>query len=143
MRLTLKHQILIAPAAVLLLMTLLLCFLQYTYMDLSRKRDQAEGIGAILMGITEANIAARVMDDSVRQYQVLVKSGQASYENLETLLNDLDQAYAHLVSGLDRLQKYMVLPEDQAQELDRAVEALYPRKAVSYTHLTLPTKRIV
>lgn len=128
MRLTLKHQILIAPAAVLLLMTLLLCFLQYTYMDLSRKRDQAEGIGAILMGITEANIAARVMDDSVRQYQVLVKSGQASYENLETLLNDLDQAYAHLVSGLDRLQKYMVLPEDQAQELDRAVEALYPRK---------------
>lgn len=128
MRLTLKHQILIAPAAVLLLMTLLLSFLQYTYSDLSRKRDQAEGVGAILMGITEANIAARVMDDSVRQYQVLVKNGQASYENLEALLGDLDQAYAHLLSGLERLQQYMPLPENQAQELGRAVEALYPDK---------------
>ena len=128
MRLTLKHQILIAPAAVLLLMTLLLIFLQYTYMDLSRKREQAEGVGAILMGITEANIAARVMDDSVHQYQVLVKNGQASYENLDALLRDLDQAYAHLASGLDRLQKYMVLPDEQAQELARAVEAVYPKQ---------------
>ncbi|ABA90320.1 sensor histidine kinase, HAMP domain-containing [Syntrophotalea carbinolica DSM 2380] len=128
MRLTLKHQILIAPAAVLLLMTLLLSFLQYTYIDLSRKRDHAEGVGAILMGITEANIAARVMDDSVRQYQVLVKNGQAGYENLEALLSDLDQAYAHLLSGLERLQQYMPLPETQAQELARAVEALYPDK---------------
>jgi signal transduction histidine kinase len=128
MRLTLKHQILIAPAAVLLLMTLLLVFLQYTYMDLSRKRDQAEGVGAILMGITEANIAARVMDDSVRQYQTLVKNEQASYQSLEALLADLDQAYAHLVSGLDRLQQYMVLPEKQAQELTQAVETLYPDK---------------
>lgn len=128
MRLTLKHQILIAPAAVLLLMTLLLVFLQYTYMDLSHKREQAEGTGAILMGIAEANIAARVMDDSSHQYQQLVKNGQAGYDNLETLLNDLDQAHAHLVSGLDRLQQYMALPEEQAQELGRAVEALYPRR---------------
>ena len=41
MRLKLKHQILLAPAAVLLLMTLLLCFLQYTYWDLSVKRQEA------------------------------------------------------------------------------------------------------
>jgi hypothetical protein len=117
MRLTLKHQILIAPAAVLLLMTLLLVFLQYTYMDLSHKREQAEGIGAILMGITEANIAARVMEDAIRQYQDLVKNGQASYDNLDALLADLDQAYAHLVSGLDRVRTYMPLSESQGQDL--------------------------
>lgn len=128
MRLTLKHQILIAPAAVLLLMTLLLVFLQYTYMDLSHKREQAEGIGAILMGITEANIAARVMEDAIRQYQDLVKNGQASYDNLDALLADLDQAYAHLVSGLDRVRTYMPLSESQGQDLMRAVEALYPDK---------------
>jgi signal transduction histidine kinase len=129
MRLTLKHQILIAPAAVLLLMTLLLGFLQGIYMTQAHKREQAEEVGAIFMGITEANIAARVMGDSVRQYQELVKNGQAGYDKLDALLADLDQAYAHLVNGLDRVQQYIPLSGQQAKEFRRAVEALDPKKA--------------
>ncbi len=67
MRLTLKHQIILAPAAVLLLMALLLGFLQYTYWDLSRKRQEARNLGTVFVALAEAELATQRMHSLLMQ----------------------------------------------------------------------------
>src|SRR5210317_168065 len=65
MRLALKHQIIMAPAAVLCLMTLLLCFLQFTYWDLSVKRQQAKDLKSAFIAVAEADMASQRMEGVV------------------------------------------------------------------------------
>jgi signal transduction histidine kinase len=69
MKITVKHQILLAPAAVLLLLTLLLGFMQYTYWDLSVKRHQAKAIGTAFIALAEADLAVRRLAVLVQQFQ--------------------------------------------------------------------------
>ena len=57
MRLALKHQIILAPAPVLCLMTLLLFFLQLTYWDMSVKRQQAKDLKTAFIAMVEADMA--------------------------------------------------------------------------------------
>jgi signal transduction histidine kinase len=128
MRVTLKHQILLAPAAVLLLMTLLLVFLQYTYTDLSHKREQAERTGTIAWGMTEASLAAREMHDSIRRYQAQLARGRVGYEDLSGLLEYLAEMHAHLDRATQRLVPLLDLPDALTEELTRTVGGLDPQK---------------
>jgi signal transduction histidine kinase len=59
MRLPLKFKIILAPATVLLLLTLLLAFLQYTYWDLSKKNQAAGQLRAAFIGLVEADMATK------------------------------------------------------------------------------------
>jgi len=54
-----------APAAVLCLMTLLLCFLQFTYWDLSVKRQQAKNLKTAFIALAEADMASQRMESIV------------------------------------------------------------------------------
>ena len=69
MRIPVKHQVLLAPATVLLLLALLMAFLQYTYWDLSRKRQEAKAIGNTFVALAEADMAARRLHVIVRTLQ--------------------------------------------------------------------------
>ncbi|NCP03973.1 MAG: hypothetical protein GW861_11420, partial [Deltaproteobacteria bacterium] len=59
MKITVKQQVLLTPALVLFLLTLLLGFMQYTYWDLSVKRFQAKALGTAFISLAEADLASR------------------------------------------------------------------------------------
>lgn len=99
MRITVKHQVLLAPATVLLLLTLLLAFLQYTYWDLSVKRKEAKAIGTTFVALAEADMAARRLHVIVRTLQF---TGMANNEEL-ALLADL---YDRLTSAIERIKPF-------------------------------------
>lgn len=97
MRLALKHQIIMAPAAVLCLMTLLLCFLQFTYWDLSVKRQAAKDLKTAFISLSEAEMAAQRMHSVVR---FLAQSETPDSKVLEQMVN----LYQHLSSAVERLE---------------------------------------
>lgn len=59
MRLPLKFKIILAPATVLLLLTLLLAFLQYTYWDMSKKNQVTGQLRAAFISLVEADMATK------------------------------------------------------------------------------------
>lgn len=59
MRLPLKFKIILAPATVLLLLTLLLAFLQYTYWDMSKKSQATSQLRAAFIALVEADMATK------------------------------------------------------------------------------------
>jgi two-component system sensor histidine kinase UhpB len=128
MRITLKHQILMAPAAVLLLMTLLLGFLQYTYWDLSKKREQAQRMGTIILSLTQANMAAQRMFDLARQYEMRSNVGVADDVEVKELLDRLEEMHAHLAAAIQRIVPLLPLPSGEVNELRQTVDALSPRQ---------------
>jgi hypothetical protein len=69
MKLTLKHQILLAPTVVLLLMALLLGFMQYNYWDLTQKRQAVRQLGNVFLALGEADFA----NQRIYQLSVLLK----------------------------------------------------------------------
>ena len=77
MRIAVKYQLLLAPAAVLFIMTLLLVFLQYTYWDLSVKRQKSKNLAVAFVSLAEADLAAQRMQGLSqvlkRQHQALWK----------------------------------------------------------------------
>src|SRR5210317_1427655 len=98
MRLALKHQIIMAPAAVLFLMTLLLCFLQFTYWDMSVKRQQANNLKTAFIALAEADMAAQRMQSVVN---FLADAEEPDPRALEQFSN----MHQHLVVAVDRLQE--------------------------------------
>ncbi len=99
MRITVKHQVLLAPATVLLLLSLLLAFLCYTYWDLSSKRQEAKAIGTTFVALAEADMAARRLHVIVRTLQF---TGMANNEEL-ALLADL---YDRLTAAIERIEPF-------------------------------------
>lgn len=99
MRITVKHQVLFAPATVLLLLTLLLGFMQYTYWNLSMKRQEAKAIGTSFVALAEADMAARRLHVIIRTFQ---HTGVASPEDM-ALGNDL---YDRLISAIERVEPF-------------------------------------
>ncbi len=59
MKLALKHQIVLAPTIVLLMLTLLLGFMQYNYWDLTQKRQAARQLGNVFLALGEADLATQ------------------------------------------------------------------------------------
>jgi signal transduction histidine kinase len=99
MRITVKHQVLLAPATVLLLLTLLLGFMQYTHWDLSVKRQEAKAIGTTFVALAEADMAARRLHVIVRTFQ---HTGVASPEDM-ALVTDL---FDRMLSAIERIEPF-------------------------------------
>ncbi len=99
MRITVKHQVLLAPAIVLSLLLLLLGFMQLTYWNLSAKRQEARAIGTSFVALAEADMAARRLHVLIRSIQY---SGMATPEEM-AMVADL---YDRLISAVDRLEPF-------------------------------------
>jgi signal transduction histidine kinase len=96
MRLTVKHQVLLAPATVLLLLILLLGFMQYSYWNLSTKRAENQAVGTTFVALAEADMAARRLHVIIRTMQ---HTGKANPDDM-VLVADL---YERLVAATGRI----------------------------------------
>jgi len=124
MRLALKHQIILAPAAVLLLLTLLLGFMQYTYWDLSVKRQEARNLRTVFIALAEADMASQRMSNLTASLQ---GKGMIDVDRLE----EMAELYAHLSVSLERVLSHMPLPEDTRALLKQALVDLNPENGFS------------
>ncbi len=116
MRITVKHQVLVAPAIMLCLLILLLGFLQFAYWNLAAKRQEARAIGTTFVALAEADMAARRLHVLIRSIQY---SGMASPEEM-ALVADL---YERLTSAVDRLKPFGPLKQSGQIELVKQLAA--------------------
>ncbi len=107
MRITVKHQILFAPATVLILLVILLIFMQYTYWDLVNKRRESKAIGTTFIALAEADMTARRLHLLLRSIRQI---GKAAPEDM-ALVADL---YEHLQTAIERLAPFGPM-QDAAQ----------------------------
>lgn len=99
MRITVKQQVLLAPAIVLILLILLLAFMQYTYWDLTHKRHEVKAVGTTFAALAEADMAARRLHVLLRSMQ---HNGMAAPEEM-VLMADL---YDHLLNAINRMEPF-------------------------------------
>ncbi len=97
MRITVKHQVLLAPATMLIILSILLGFTQFTYWDLASKQKEAKKVSTTFIALAEADMAARRLHVLLRSSQ---HTGIASPEDM-ALAADL---YEHLLDAIERLQ---------------------------------------
>jgi len=120
MRITVKQQVLLAPATVLTLLVVLLIFMQYTYWNLANKRHEAKVIGTTFIALAEADMAARRLHLLLRSMQ---HTGMAAPEDM-ALVADL---YERLLMAIDRLEPFGPLKESgQISQLMTLAENLNP-----------------
>ncbi len=119
MRLALKHQIILAPATVLLAMTLLLGFLQYTYWDLSLKRQEARRLGTIFIALAEADLAAQ------RSLNVANRLQGDPLGDLHQL-EELEEIHFYLHAATERFLDLMNLPEPRKNQVRQIVAQMDP-----------------
>ncbi|KIH76037.1 Histidine kinase [Geoalkalibacter ferrihydriticus] len=120
MRLTLKQQMFLAPATVLTLTTVLVIFLQYTYWDLSVKRQEAAKVSQTFVALAEADLAAQRMQGLVSH---VTRRAQLDITALETLT----ELHDHLAGAVKRILTLMPLPDSTRALLNQAVNDLDPR----------------
>lgn len=123
MRLALKHQIIMAPAAVLCLMTLLLCFLQFTYWDMSVKRQQTKNLKTAFIALAEADMAAQRMHAVVR---LLAEATEPDHRTLEQMAS----LHQHLAMAIDQLQETGLSSESSLGFLRKSVADLNPEQGI-------------
>jgi len=123
MRLALKHQIILAPAVVLCLMTLLLCFLQYTYWDISAKRQHAKDLKTAFIALAEADMASQRMDGLVR---FLAQAQVPDPRALELIAN----LHQHLSMSVDRLQETGQVKVEDLGKLRQNVSDMNPEQGI-------------
>ena len=123
MRLALKHQIIMAPAAVLCLMTLLLCFLQLTYWDMSVKRQQTKNLKTAFISLAEADMAAQRMHGIVR---FLAQAQEPDHKNFVQITN----LHQHLAMAIDQLQETGLLGLSSMSLLRQSVVDLNPDQGI-------------
>jgi len=136
MRITVKQQILLAPATVLLLLVLLLVFMQYTYRNLTLIRQEAKALGTTFIALAEADMAARHLHVIIRTFQ---HTGIASPEEM-ALVADL---YDRLVDAIERIEPFGPLKENnELNQLHTLASKLNPangpepeQTAELYAHL--------
>jgi len=119
MRLALKHQIILAPATVLLIMTVLLGFLQYTYWDLSVKRQEARNLTTVFIALAESDLALQ------RMYGLTVRLRDEKTVDVSRL-QEMSELYQHLRSGIEKILKLTPLSGDTRALLQQALQALDP-----------------
>ncbi|OQY24500.1 MAG: hypothetical protein B6I37_03250 [Desulfobacteraceae bacterium 4572_35.2] len=123
MRIKLKHQILMAPAAVLLIMGLLLIFLQYTYWDLSVKRRQANDLVKVFISLAEADLAAK-------RIHALSTALRRNFVVNAPRLEEMDQLYAHLSQAINHTLTHLEVPPETVTVLNQAVADLDPSEGI-------------
>jgi len=120
MRMALKHQIILTPAVVLLLLTLLLGFLQYTYWDLSVKRQEATNLKTVFIALAEADMALqRIHVLTVRQGEPLIPDSQ--------MIGELEELHLHLDEAVHRIIALTPVERKAKTVLEKAVIDLDPR----------------
>lgn len=129
MKITVKHQVMLAPALVLLLLTLLLGFMQYTYWDLSVKRREAKALGTAFISLAEADLASRRMQRVLLQ---ISRRGLAE-ENELVALSSLADLAANAVARIEPFGD-LVEPAKLEQLRDLAAE-LSPDKGLDLEHM--------
>lgn len=120
MRITVKQQVLLAPATVLVLLILLLAFMQYTYWDLTSKRREAKAIGTTFIALAEADMAARRLHVLLRSMQ---HTGMAAPEDMALVAG----LYERLLDAIGRLKPFGQRREShQISQLLTLAEKLNP-----------------
>ncbi len=123
MRIALKHQIILAPAAVLCVMTLLLVFLQYTYWDMSLKRQKSKDLKTAFISLAEADMAVQRMQSVA---SVLNQSEPSDPGYLE----QLTELHEHLVVSIDHAQESGRLDDEAMSALKQSVADLNPEYGI-------------
>jgi len=121
MRLALKHQIILAPATVLLLMSLLLGFLQFTYWDLSLKRQAARKLGTLFIALAEADLASQ------RMQNLAVRLGKQPMVDVRRL-EEMAELHTHLSGASQRILDVMKLNKEDRENWLAAVRELDPER---------------
>jgi signal transduction histidine kinase len=128
MKLALKHQIIMAPAAVLFLMTLLLCFLQFTYWDLSVKRQQGKNLKTAFIALAEADMASQRMEGIVGFL------AQAQMPDAKAV-QQLSFLHEHLSAAFEQLLETELLGVSDTSLLRQSVHDLNPEQGVDLDNL--------
>ena len=123
MRLALKHQIIMAPAAVLCLMTLLLGFLQFTYWDLSVKRQKAKDLKTAFIALAEADMATQ------RMHSVVGFLAQAQFPD-PIVLEQMANLHQHLEMSIDRLQETRLIDVADMGMMRQSIVDLNPEHGI-------------
>ncbi|TYO98110.1 signal transduction histidine kinase [Geothermobacter ehrlichii] len=121
MRLALKHQIILAPAIVLLLMSLLLGFLQYSYWDLSLKRQASRKLTTLFIALAEANLASQ------RMQALAVRFSRLEIVDVSRL-EELAELHKHLKGAAKRILDLVTLSDETEKIWRQAVEDLDPEQ---------------
>jgi signal transduction histidine kinase len=119
MKLTLRHQILLAPTVVLLLLALLLGFMQYNYWDMTQKRQQIRRLGTVFIALAEADMATQ------RIYRLSVALSRAPLPDVAKI-NELRLLYQHLDEARGKILDNLSLPKDERQRFDSVIARLDP-----------------
>jgi len=135
MRLALKHQILLAPAAVLCIMTLLLGFLQFTYWNLSAQRERAKEFKNAFIVLAEADLAAQRMHALARLMIWAPEFEGKQLEQLSELYNYLDQASMRLASS-------RLFNQESLEAFTQGVDDLDPRRGLKPEHFDETLERM-
>jgi len=120
MRITVKHQVLMAPATVLLLLMLLLGFVLYTYSNLSAKREENDAVSTSFVALAEADLAARRLHVLIRTLQ---HTGKANPDDM-VVVADL---YERLQAAIGRIVPFGPLKvSGDLESLRQLAEELNP-----------------
>jgi signal transduction histidine kinase len=120
MRLALKHQIVLAPAAVLCIMTLLMGFLQYTYWNLSIQRERAQRVKTAFISLVDADFAAQRMHAMARLMLWAPEFEPGQVEKLTELHRFLDRS-------VDTLRAINLVEASVVDDLGQVIDDLDPR----------------
>jgi len=104
-------------------MTLLLCFLQYTYWNLSVKRQQANNLKTAFISLVEADMTAQRMQGVIG---LLAQSPVPDVKAVEQLSN----LYGHLSFALDSLLETELLGASQTSLFRQSVLDLNPEQGL-------------
>ena len=128
MRLALKYQIILAPAVVLLMMSLLLGFLQYTYWNLSVARQQEKELKASFVALAEVDMAAQRM---LLVGNLLTQERTPDPRKLE----HLEELYLHMARALSRLKKFEHFETESLDQIMAIQTELNPQYGFQVNHL--------
>ncbi len=120
MRLALKHQIVLAPAAVLCIMTLLLGFLQYTYWNLTVQRERAQKVKTAFISLVDADFAAQRMHALARLMLWAPEFEAGQVEKLSELHRYLDHS-------VETLRIIELVDANSVNDLADVIDDLDPR----------------
>lgn len=154
MRLALKHQILMAPAVVLCMMTLLLGFLQFNYWQLSQQREKARELRDAFIVMAEADLAAQRMHALSKMMIWAPEFEPDHIKQLGELYRYLDNAAVRVAgsSFLDarRVADFRDIVDDMNPQLgmkpdvfDKELERLQPRLKVLTQELSTQRQQIL
>lgn len=119
MRLTLRHQIILAPATVLLLLAMLLIFMQLSYWDLTLKRQATRRLGTVFISLAEADLATQ------RIYSLAVRLSREQIVDVARI-SELAMLYQHLEESSERIIDNLGASKKETDHFRETVRKLNP-----------------